>query len=230
MGCGSRCPFRDQGPCVLIPGSPGWSQRPHARRQRKVASWRAHPGRETKPQRPAAAFSRHWGRSFAPLCPHRPEAGTRRVASRWHGGGLRRKLQAGPHPRNVMDPRVSTGRLGAETSLPCGRNLSTVLRLLLLGIAPFLQPPGPAQSGLRDLGNRRGRDPGKVTGMEEEGGGDRNPSGSAGPFCGLIRTFPRSGHILGAKGTDMAGKRPPTSGTGLGEGARWQAPEQTAPS
>lgn len=159
-----------------------------------------------------------------------PEAGTRGVASRWHGGGLHRKLQAGPHPRNVRDPRVSTGRLGAETSLPHVRNLSTVLRLLLLGIAPFLQPPGPAQSGLRDLGNQRGRDPGKVTGMEEEGGGDRNPSGSAGPFCGLIRTFPRSGHILGAKGTDMAGKRPPTSGTGLGEGARWQAPEQTAPS
>lgn len=64
--------------------------------------------------------------------------------------------------------------------------------------------------------------------MEEEGGGDRDPSGSAGPLWGLIRTFPGSGHIVGAKGTDMAQKRPPTSGTGLGEGALWQDPEPTA--
>ncbi|VCW69998.1 unnamed protein product, partial [Gulo gulo] len=85
--------LRDQGPCVLTPGSPVWSQGPHARRQRKVASWRAHPGRETKPRRPAAAFSLHWARSFARLGPHRPRGRDPGVASRWHGGGLRRNLQ-----------------------------------------------------------------------------------------------------------------------------------------
>lgn len=51
----------------------------------------------------------------------------------------------------------------------------------------------------------------KVTGTEEAGGGDRNPPGLAGPFCGLTGTFqkpgtcPGSGHILGAKGADAAG-------------------------
>ena len=66
-----------------------------------------------------------------------------------------------------------------------------------MGIAPFLPPPGPAQSGVRDLGNRRGRGPHEG---HWDGGGRRR-------VCGLSRTSqgPGSGHILGAQGADGAG-------------------------
>lgn len=91
MGCGSRCPVRPQGPRALCVDPPEAQGGPKGliREARKVASWWAHPGRETKPRRPAAAFSLHWGRSFARLGPHRQEA------------------QAGPHPQKVMkEPRT----------------------------------------------------------------------------------------------------------------------------